>query len=86
MLEIDLKNNIEVIEPLLETCKDSSIEQQLLYNLALQSILGNIVRFHAVEEKDRIVIEVEYDDFNKTIKTEFSVGNKELFYEFFKEL
>lgn len=81
-----LKNNIEVIEPVLETGKDSSIEQQLLYNLALQSILGNIVRMHKVEEKDRIVIEVEYDDFNRTIKAEFSVSNKELFYEFFKKL
>ena len=79
-------NNVEVKERIPETDINSSAEQQLLYNLTVQSVLSNVVRFYASEKEDMIVLKVEYNSFRTTYNVEFSFRDKELFLKFFKPL
>ena len=80
------EHNVVVKDKILETDINSSAEQQLLYNMTVQSVLGNVVRFHASEKEEMIVLRVEYDDFRTTHKVEFSFRDKELFFKFFRTI
>lgn len=79
-------NNVEVKERIPETDINSSAEQQLLYNLTVQSVLANVVRFFAREEEEFIILRVEYDSEKTRYPFEFSFKDKELFLKFFKPL
>ena len=49
-------------------------------------INSSVVRFHASEKEEMIVLRVEYDDFRTTHKVEFSFRDKELFFKFFRTI
>ena len=86
MLNLNKKHNVEVKDKIPETDIHSSAEQQLLYNLSIQSELGNIVSFYAKQDNDMIVLKAEYDSLKTTYPVEVGIKDKELFFRFFRPL
>lgn len=80
------KANVRIKEKIPQINRNSTAEEQLLYNFSIQSELGNVVRFFVKDENDIVVLKVEYDSFDSTYEVEFYIRDKELFYRFFEKI
>lgn len=86
MKKVSIKNNVKLRKELRYIPipnEKSSMEEQLLYNLAIQMLLGVITRCDAEKMDSFLVLSLQYENCLNTYNNKIYLNNSENFKKYF---